>query len=109
MWGNIIIQGTEDYKEHELNVWYKNEYLVSWMDAKPYVTCPDSICIVEKHKCYGISVWIRDLKEHLGKEVAVVGIKAAQLWRTARGIELFGPKHFGYDIEYTTLEKLICK
>jgi len=109
MWGPIITQGTEDYKEHELNVWYKNEYLVSWMDEKLCATRPDSICIIEKHKCYGISVWIRDLREYLGKEVVVVGIKAAELWRTASGIEIFGSKRFGYDIEYTPLKKLICK
>lgn len=109
MWGTMIIQGTGDYKEHELKVWYKNEYLVSWIDEKPYVTCPDSICIIEKGKCYGISVWVRDLEGYLGKEVVAVGIKAADLWRTAKGIEIFSPKHFGYDIEYTPLEKLVCK
>lgn len=90
-------------------MWYKNEYLISWLDEKPYVTCPDSICVIEKQTCHGMSAWISDLKSYLGKGVVVVGIKAAELWRTARGIEIFSPKHFGYNIEYIPLEKIAYK
>jgi DUF917 family protein len=107
MWGKIIIDGFGDYVGHTLKVWFKNEFLISWMDEKPYVTCPDSICIIDAETGRGLSNWIADLSAYVGKKVVVVGIKAADLWRTKKGIQLFGPKHFGYPIEYVPIEKLV--
>jgi uncharacterized protein len=42
---------------------------------------------------------------HNNKVVSVYGIKAVDQWRTPKGIEIFGPKHFGFDLEYKPLEK----
>jgi len=41
---------------------------------------------------------------HNGKKVHAFGIKANELWRTPEGINLFGPKHFGFDIKYKPFE-----
>jgi len=38
--------------------------------------------------------------------VIVLGIPCHAQWRTARGIELGGPGHFGYDLEYVPIEDL---
>ena len=107
MWGNILIDGEGENKGHELKIWYKNEYLITWKDGKPYLTCPDTICLVDAETGRGLSCWIEDLNTYLGKKAVLIGIKASEIWRSKRGIEIFGPKHFGFSIEYAPVEKLI--
>jgi DUF917 family protein len=38
--------------------------------------------------------------------VAVWGMKAVPAWRTERGLKIYNPKHFGFDIEWKPIEKL---
>ena len=105
-WGNWQIEGSGEFKGKKLRVWYKNENLVSWLDDKPYATCPDLICIVDSKTCEGFSNFGQS-GTHNGKNVTVFGISANERWRTPKGIEVFGPKHFGFDIEYTPLERIL--
>lgn len=42
----------------------------------------------------------------VGDEVAMVGIPAPHQWRVPRGIEVFGPRHFGDDYDYVFIEEL---
>jgi hypothetical protein len=105
MWGDFNITGTGDYSDHDLKVWYKNEHLISWLDGKPYVSCPDSICVVEARTGMGLSNWGTDFST--GRQVVVFGVKAHPLFRTKKGLEIFTPKYFGYDIEYAPIEQLV--
>jgi len=105
MWGNVEIEGVGPYKGHRLKIFFKNEFLISWLDDKPYVTCPDLLCVTDVRTGRGLSNWV-DLRENLGREVAVVGVPAVDIWRSPKGIEIFGPKHFDFDIEYVPLESL---
>ena len=36
----------------------------------------------------------------------MVGIPAHAMWRVPKGIEIFGPRYFGYDFDYVTIEEL---
>ena len=105
MWGNVEIEGRGPYDGHRMRIFFKNEFLISWLDERPYVTCPDLICVIDVKTGRGLSNWV-DLKDNLGKEVAVVGVASADIWRRPRGIEIFGPKHFDFDIEYVPLERV---
>jgi uncharacterized protein len=105
-WGNWYIDGTSSYLNHKMRIWFKNEFLIGWMDEKQYITCPDLICVVDSKTCQGYSNFAEN-KTHNGKLVSVYGIKAIDQWRTPKGIEVFGPKHFGFNIEYKPLEKLV--
>jgi hypothetical protein len=105
MWGNISISGTEDFRKDELKIWFKNEFLVTWLNGKPYVTCPDTVCVVDAKTGGGLSAWGQEFRKN--RKVAVVGRKAYKIWRTKRGIELFSPRHFGFDIEYRPIEDLM--
>jgi DUF917 family protein len=105
MWGNISIIGTEDFKREELRIWFKNEYLITWRNGKPYVTCPDTVCVVDAKTGEGLSAWGLEFRKK--REVAMVGRKAYKIWRTRRGIDLFSPRHFGFDIEYRPIEDLM--
>lgn len=107
MWGDLTVEGTGSFQGQRLDIWYKNEYLITWRNGKPYATCPDSICIVDASSGEGLSTWVPDLAAYKGRAVEVLGFKADKLWRTEKGAELFGPRHFGYDIDYVSLEKTV--
>ena len=98
-WGNWNIDGSGDSAGHSFRVWFKNEHLISWLDGAPCVVCPDLICIVDSETCEGLSNFVAS-GENDGREVTVLGFQAYEAWRTKRGIEVFGPRHFGCDIEY---------
>jgi len=105
MWGDIEIAGHNDFAGDNLRIWYKNEFLIAYKNEHPSVTCPDTICIVDKSTAVGLSNWGDDF--HRGRSVVVFGVPAHELWRTERGLELFAPKHFGYDIDYVPLEDVV--
>ena len=39
-----------------------------------------------------------------GADVAIIGWPASKMWRTPKGIEVFGPRHFGFDFDYVPIE-----
>jgi len=104
MWGNIYILGVGPFGGSRLRVWYKNEFLVSWRDDKPYAACPDSICILDRASGEGLTNWENDFVR--GRRVSVVGVQAAPQWRTEKGLAIFGPSHFGFNVQYTPIESL---
>jgi len=42
-------------------------------------------------------------------KVYVIGFKAHNIFRTEKGLEILGPKHFGFNIEYIPIENAIEK
>lgn len=102
-WGNIWIEGTGDYERKTFQLFYKNENQISWVNDEPYVTCPDPFTVIDSKTGLGLSnfssAWWTT-----GREVTVCAIKALDHWRTEKGLRIFGPKHFGFDIKYVPLE-----
>jgi DUF917 family protein len=94
------VKGLREYQGHTFSVWYKNEYHVSWLDDKPFVTSPDSMIIV--HRDTGEPAISYDFS--VGDHVAVVGRKAHQAHRTKEGIQALEPRHFGFDLDYVPIE-----
>ena len=35
-----------------------------------------------------------------GAQVVIVGRAASPMWRTPKGLEIFSPRHFGFDVDY---------
>jgi hypothetical protein len=103
-WGNAWIEGTGDYEGKTFKLWFKNENQISWIDEEPYVTCPDPFTVIDKKTGLGLSNFRSDWWTP-GREVAVCALKAADHWRTKRGLNIYRPKHFGFDIKYVPVEK----
>ncbi len=103
LWGTIAVKGEGRYEGHELKVWLKNENLLSWLDGNPYVLTPDLICILEA--ATGRPITNSNMKE--GRKIVVFGIPADPFWRTEMAIDLVSPRHFGFEIPYTPMEKVI--
>jgi len=91
MWGTISLTGTKEFNKDMFRIWYKNEYLITWLNEKPYVTCPDTICVVDAKTGGGLSAWGQEFTKN--REVMVLGTKAHKMWRTEKGVELFSPRH----------------
>jgi len=104
VYGNAWIEGTGDWAGKTFRLWYKNENQISWIDERPYVTCPDPFTVLEKKTGLGLSNF-RPEWWTTGKEVAVTALKACDFWRTERGLRIYNPKHFGFDIEYVPIEE----
>lgn len=103
--GTHKLKGLGSHEGHTFKIWYKNEYLLSWRDDKPFVTSPDSLIMVdlktgEPAISYDFSV---------GDQVAIVGRKAHQVHRTEKGIEALGPRHFGFDLDYVPIEERVAE
>jgi DUF917 family protein len=100
--GEAYLKGVNNWSGSTFKTWIKNEHIMAWIDGKPAVMPPDLIMFVNE-KGYGITN--SELRE--GATVNVIGAKAPDVWRTPKGLKFFGPKHFGFDIEYIPIEKLI--
>ncbi len=96
--GLIEVQGTRG----KLKIYVKNEYLLALLDDKPVVMCPDLIIILDESGYPVLSNMVRE-----GMRVVVVAARAPSIWRSARGLELFGPRHFGFNFEYKPVEELL--
>ena len=103
MFGTTHIKGTEDYAGHTLDVWFKNENHVSWLDGEPYVCSPDLVTIVERETGEGITNTLIDV----GRQVAVVGIKGLEAFRSEGGLAAAGPQYFGFDMDYVPIEEQV--
>ena len=108
VYGEWVIDGTDDFAGHSFKVWHKNENMISWLDDQPYVTCPDSICIVDSKNCKGLTHFGK-VPDYAGKEAIVFGLAAHKLWRTKKGIETWNPKRYGFDLDYTPIEEVLCE
>ncbi len=99
LYGEATYEGAEKWKGHELKIWIKNENIIAWRDGEVIVTAPDLICVVNEK---GYAITNAELKGEM--KAVVIGAKAPEVWLTPKGIELFGPKHFGFDFDYTPIK-----
>lgn len=100
IYGDTVLQGIGSYEGHQYKVWYKNEHLVSYLDGKVDVSVPDLICIVDKN---GEPVTNPNYEN--GMELTVFALPAPEIWKTERGLEVFGPRSFGFDFDYVPFEE----
>jgi DUF917 family protein len=103
--GTHTLRGLGRHEGHEFRIWYKNEYHVSWLDGKPFVTSPDSMVMVDLDT--GEPALSFDFS--VGDRVAVVGTKAWEGFRTEEGLAVFGPRHFGFDSDYVPIEERVSE
>jgi DUF917 family protein len=101
--GNVYIEGEDDFEGDKYRVWFKNENLVTWKNDKPHVTGPDLVIIIDK----ATGLPITNPYHKKGTDVIVVGLVAPKELRTEAAIKEMDPKHFGFDIEYTPIEEIM--
>jgi DUF917 family protein len=101
----ILNVGNKQRQEGNLRIGFKNEYLALWFDETPLASSPDSLCVVDTTTGGGVPISHKELRPK--RHLTIVGLPAAQPWRTKKSIELFGPSHFQLSMEYKPIEKLV--
>ncbi len=102
-WGIHTIRGFGEFKGSELQVWFKNENHYSWLDGKPFVMSPDMLIVVDRDT--GEPFMNAAIAE--GHRVAVIGLRAIEQFRSPKGLDILGPRHFGFETDYTPIEELV--
>ena len=94
--GETVLEGEDACQGHSLRIWYQNENIISWLDGEPYVTVPDLICFMNLDEA------MPQLNPYakVGEHAAILALPAPEEWTTPRGLEVFGPRSFGYEIDY---------
>jgi DUF917 family protein len=103
MFGTTTVEGEGEDRGHTLEIWFKNENHVTWRDGNDWVLSPDLIMVMDADS--GAPYTNTLLPE--GARVGVVGARADARLRTGEALALLGPRHYGYDLEYTPIEELL--
>lgn len=93
--GDVTMDGEGEFEGHEYKVWYKNEHILSYRDGEVDVTVPDLICIIDSE-----GVPVTNPYYEKGQRLTIFALPAPKEWTTKRGLEVFGPRSFGFDIDY---------
>jgi DUF917 family protein len=90
--GQAVIVSPED---GELVLHFQNEHLMALRDDQALVTTPDLIIVLDTDS--GEPVTTEALR--FGHRVTVLAAPADERWHSPGGIDLVGPRYFGYDTE----------
>lgn len=99
-WGTHTIDGKDEFEGEELKIWFKNENHVCWKNGEVFVTSPDSINVVDTKT--GEPITNSDIE--VGNEVTVIALRAVESFKSEKGIDILGPKAFGFDYDYSPIE-----
>jgi DUF917 family protein len=104
-WINISLDGLEAHKGSTCVLKVKNETLAAYRDGRLSALAPDIITPVdpETGKC------ITAEKIEKDNEIVVLGFRAPEKWRTAKGLELWKDvlQRSGIDEKYVPIEQLL--
>ncbi|MEW2489870.1 DUF917 domain-containing protein [Streptomyces sp. NPDC048411] len=100
--GSLIVDGTGADRGRMLRVEIQNENLVAFEDGHVRACVPDLITVVDAETADAIST--ESLR--YGQRITVLSWPCDPLWRTPRGLQIAGPRAFGYDLDYTPVEEL---
>lgn len=99
--GEAILEGIGENAGSVMKIAFQNENLMAEKDGQIIVSVPDLITMVEEDT--GEPITTEQLR--YGFRVMVLAMPAHRHWRTAKGLEVVGPRYFGYDIDYVPVEQ----
>lgn len=103
--GQITLEGIGEYKGQSAKIDFQNEWLNLIVDGEIKCITPDIITILDPETGEPIRT---DIVKY-GYRGSVVVMPVHERMRTPKGIETFGPRYFGYDMDYIPVEKLVSK
>jgi DUF917 family protein len=99
--GEAVMEGVDNYASQTLELHFQNENLVAMVDDEILVSVPDLITVLDTES--GEPITTESLR--YGFRVTLLGIPCNEKWRTPEGLELVGPRYFGYDIDWVPVEQ----
>jgi uncharacterized protein len=103
--GQVVIDGSGPDKGSSLQIQFQNENLAGTRDGEVVATVPDLIIVLEAES--GAPITTEELR--YGYRVVVIGAPCNRRWRSVEGLELVGPRYFGYEIDYVPVEDLAAR
>lgn len=103
--GGIRIQplGTQDGQDDaELEIEFQNENLIARTRDQVLAVVPDLICVLDAETAEPITT--EELR--YGQRVKVMAVSVPEIMRTPAALDVWGPRHFGYDIDFVPLEQI---
>lgn len=100
--GIVSIAGSGQYRGRTMEVAFRNEHMVARLEGQVVATIPDLISLLDQRDGEPVT----NPAIPAGTEVVVVVFPAPAGWRTARGLEVFGPRYAGLKEEYVPVEEL---
>jgi len=100
--GSIAMEGIDDCSGRTATLDFQNEWLNLRVDGEILCLPPDLIAILDSETGEPIRT---DIMKY-GYRGTIVLIPAHERMRTPKGIQMFGPRHFGYDLDYVPVEEL---
>ncbi len=103
--GEAIVEAFDGGPPARVTVSFQNENLVvRRADGTMLATVPDLITLIDSDTGHAITTD----RLRYGYRVVVLGIPCDAQWRTPAGIELAGPRRFGYEVDYVPVEGLVA-
>jgi uncharacterized protein len=98
--GEVCVEGIDRCRGHEMTIAFQNENLTASLDENIIASVPDLIVVLDHQTGYPVTT--ESLR--YGLRVDVIGFPCADQWRTPAGLDVCGPRYFGYDTEYRPIE-----
>lgn len=95
--GQAILEGPET----QLRLEFQNEHLLARIDDRIVATAPDLICVLDSET--GEPVTTEGMR--YGLRVTALVAPCDPRWRSPAGLELVGPRYFGYETDYLPFER----
>ena len=98
--GSVVVEGSGADAGRLVRVEIQNENLVALEDGEVLASVPDLITLVDSQTADAVATEV----VRYGQRVAILAFPCAPIWRTAAGLEIAGPRAFGYDVDYVPVE-----
>lgn len=87
--------------EESLVIDFQNENLIARAGERVLAVVPDLICVLDAETAEPITT--EDLR--YGQRIKVMAVSVPEIMRTPEALSVWGPRHFGYDIEFVPIGK----
>jgi hypothetical protein len=100
--GSVVVEGLGEDTGRLIRLELQNENLVALERGRVLASVPDLITVLDSETADAIATE----RIRYGQRVTVIAFGCDPVWRTERGIEVTGPRAFGYDFDYLPVEEL---
>lgn len=101
--GTATIASFRGEADRRCQLRFQNEFLIAEVDGAVVATTPDLIALLDLETGEPVTAELI----RYGLRVVLIAFPCVSQWRTPSGIELVGPRYFGYDVEYQPIESTV--
>jgi DUF917 family protein len=102
VFGHAIVEGLRGDTGRRLRIEIQNENLAVVEETRVIASVPDLIAVLDSE----IAEAIPTERLRYGQRVTVIAFACHPIWRTVGGLEVAGPRAFGYDFDHVPVETL---